>query len=139
MALRGGTRFSVNCDDVFPAGCALVPGSIGEVEDYDEKTGRRTPAKDKVTGQRVWQVRVMDLDPELGKRTRETTVKIVGDFQPVAPTGTPFEQVEFDGMTVTPYVTNTGRMAYSLRATAMRVPAGIELASQASATRAAAA
>jgi hypothetical protein len=138
VALKGGTRFSVNCDDVFPAGCALVPGSIGEVEEYDEKTGRRTPAKDKVTGQRVWQVRVMDLDPELGRRSRETTVKIVGDHQPVAPTGTPFEPVEFDGMTVTPYVTNTGRMAYSLRATAMRAPAGIEPAAQASATRTAA-
>jgi len=56
MALRGGTRFSVRCSDVFPAGCALVPESLGEVEDYDEKTGRRSPAKDKLTGQRVWQV-----------------------------------------------------------------------------------
>jgi hypothetical protein len=80
----------------------------------------------------------MDLDPELGKRSRETTVKIVGDFQPIAPTGTPFEAVEFDGMTVTPYVTNTGRMAYSLRATAMRAPAGIQPASQAPAAKAAA-
>jgi hypothetical protein len=123
VALKGGTRFGVNFADVFPAGCVLVPGSVGEVEDYDEKTGRRTPAKDKLTGQRVWQVRVMDLDPELGKRSRETTVKIVGDHMPVAPTGTPFEAVEFDGMTVTPYVTNTGRMAYSLRASAMRAPA----------------
>ncbi len=138
MALKGGTRFGLNFADVFPAGCVLVPGSVGEVEDYDEKTGRRTPAKDKLTGQRVWQVRVMDLDPELGKRSRETTVKITGDFQPVVPTGTPFEQVEFDGMTVTPYVANTGRMAYSLRAVAMRSPAGIAPATQAPATRAAA-
>jgi len=104
-----------------PAVC-WVPDSIGEVEDYDEKTGRRTPSKDKLTGQRVYQVRVMDLDPELGKRARETAVKIVGDVQPVPPVG-PFEAVEFDGMTVTPYVTNTGRMAYSLRATVMRAPA----------------
>jgi hypothetical protein len=100
----------------------LVPESLGEVEDYDEKTGRRTPAKDKITGQRVWQVRVMDLDPELGKRSRETTVKISADYQPVAPTGTPFEAVEFDGMTVTPYVANNGRMAYSFRATGIRAP-----------------
>ena len=122
MALRGGTRFSVRCEDVFPAGCALVPESVGEVEDYDEKTGRRTPSKDKLTGQRVWQVRVMDLDPELGKRSRETTVKISADVQPVPPSGAPFEAVEFDGMTVTPYVANNGRMAYSLRATGMRAP-----------------
>ncbi|MEV0326211.1 transcriptional regulator [Micromonospora echinospora] len=125
MALRGGTRFAVRFEDVFPAGCALVPESLGEVEDYDEKTGRRSPAKDKVTGQRVWQVRVMDLDPELGKRSRETTVKISADYQPVPPTGTPFEAVEFDGMTVTPYVANNGRMAYSLRATGLRTPSGV--------------
>lgn len=122
MALKGGTRFSVRFEDVFPAGCALVPDSVGEVEDYDEKTGRRTPSKDKLTGQRVWQVRVMDLDPDLGKRSRETTVKIVADHMPVPPTGTPFEAVEFEGMTVTPYVANNGRMAYSLRASALRAP-----------------
>ncbi len=124
MALRGGTRFAVRFEDVFPAGCALVPESLGEVEDYDEKTGRRTPAKDKLTGQSVYQVRVMDLDPELGKRPRETTVKIVSDHQPHPPTGAPFEPVEFVGMTVTPYVANNGRLAYSLRATAMRAPGG---------------
>ena len=133
MALRGGTRFSVTCDDVFPAGCVLVPDSIGEVEDYDEKTGRRTPAKDKLTGQRVYQVRVMDLDPELGKRSRETTVKISGDYQPVPPTGAPFEAVEFEGMTVTPYVASNGRMAYSLRTTAMRAPAGVKSSSRSAA------
>jgi hypothetical protein len=131
VALKGGTRFSVTCDDVFPAGCVLVPDSIGEVEDYDEKTGRRSPAKDKLTGQRVFQVRVMDLDPELGKRSRETTVKISADYSPTAPTGAPFEAVEFDGLTVTPYVASNGRMAYSLRATAMRAPAGVKSTSKA--------
>jgi hypothetical protein len=52
-------------------------------------------------------------------------VKISADHQPVPPTGTPFEAVEFDGMTVTPYVANNGRMAYSLRATSLRAPAGV--------------
>lgn len=28
MALKGGTRFSVRFEDVFPAGCVLVPDSI---------------------------------------------------------------------------------------------------------------
>ena len=37
-----------------------------------------------------------------------------------APTGQPFESVEFEGLTVTPYVTDKGRMAYSLRATAIK-------------------
>ena len=119
--LKGGTRFAVNFADVFPAGCKFLPDSIAEVEDYDEKTGRRSPAKDKVTGQRVYQVRVYDADPELGKRAREVSVKILADVQPVPPVG-PFEEVEFTGLMVPPYVTNTGRMAYSLRATGMKAP-----------------
>src|SRR5690242_16627837 len=91
VMLRGGTRFAVRHDDVFPAGCYLVPGSIGRVEDYDEKTGRRTPAIDKVTGQPVFQARVSDADPELKTRSRETPVKLLADYQPVPPTGVPFE------------------------------------------------
>ncbi len=132
MALKGGTRFTVNFAEVFPGGCKYLPDSIGEVEDYDEKTGRRTPTKDKLTGQRVYQVRVYDADPELGKRALEVTVKILADVQPVPPVG-PFEEIEFIGMTVTPYVTNTGRMAYSLRATGMRAPAGVKTTRQAAA------
>ena len=63
MALRNGSRFSVRMHDVFPHGCHLVPDSITEAQDYDEKTKRRTPAVDKVTGKRVWQCRVVDMDP----------------------------------------------------------------------------
>jgi hypothetical protein len=34
----------------------------------------------------------------------------------------PFVPVEFAGLTVTPYVNQVGRLAYSLRATGVRVP-----------------
>ena len=34
-------------------GCHLMPDSITEAQDYDEKTKRRTPAVDKLTGRRV--------------------------------------------------------------------------------------
>ncbi len=47
-------------------------------------------------------------------------MKIISDRRPTAPTGQPFESVEFEGLTVTPYVTDKGRMAYSLRATAIK-------------------
>jgi hypothetical protein len=124
MALMGGTRFKVTMAEVFPAGCALVPASITEAQDYDERTGRRSPAKDKVTGQRVWSCRVMDLDPELDGRSREVAVKILADVQPVAPTGQAFEAVEFEGLTVTPWVNDKNRLAYSLRATAILAPKG---------------
>ena len=44
----------------------LVPGSITEAQDYDEKTKRRTPAVDKVTGKRVFQCRVVGHGPGAG-------------------------------------------------------------------------
>jgi hypothetical protein len=120
MALRNGSRFSVSMRDVFPDGCCLMPDSISEAQDYDEKTKIRRPAVDKLTGQRVFQCRVVDLDPELEGRSRETVVKILADRVPVPPTRVPFEAVDFDGLVVTPYVTDKGRMAYSLRATGLK-------------------
>jgi hypothetical protein len=120
MALRNGSRFAVSMQDVFADGCALMPDSIAEAMDYDEKTKRRTPAADKLTGKPVWQCLVADNDRELAGRRRETVVKIISDRKPVPPTGAPYEAVEFEGITVTPYVTDKGRMAYSLRATAIK-------------------
>ncbi|HEY6278797.1 MAG TPA: plasmid replication, integration and excision activator [Streptosporangiaceae bacterium] len=120
MALRNGSRFAVSMADVFPHGCYLVPDSIAEAQDYDEKTKRRTPSVDKVTGKRVYQSRVVDMDPDLAGRSREVAVKILTDREPVPPTRQPFEPVEFDGLQVTPYVTDRGRMAYSLRASGIK-------------------
>jgi hypothetical protein len=116
--------------DVFPHGCHLVPDSITEAIDYDEATGRRSPAVDKHTGKPVFQCRVSDMDPELAGRQRETVVKILADRMPAPPTRAPFEPVEFDGLQVTPYVDTSrcqgkdrrcgARMAFSLRATAIK-------------------
>jgi hypothetical protein len=120
MALRNGSRFGVSMQQVFPHGCHLLPDSIAEAMDYDEKTKTRRPAVDKVTGKRVWQCRVQDMDPDLAGRSRETVVKILADQQPAAPTKALFEAVEFEGLMVTPYVTDRGRLAYSLRATGIK-------------------
>ncbi len=125
-------RFKVGFEEVFPAGCVLVPGTIAQAEDYDEKTGKRTPAKDKVTQGRVWQCRVMDMDPELGAKSREVSVKILAEVQPVPPTGQMFEAVEFTDVTVTPYLNEKSRrMAYSYRASGMVRPNGSTGAKQA--------
>src|SRR3954454_7044196 len=124
MALTGGTRFKVTMGEVFPNGAHLLPASITEAQDYDDKTGRRSPAKDKVTGQRVFTCRVVDMDPELDGRSREVAVKILADVQPVPPTGQPFEPVEFENLMVTPYANDKGRMAYPFRATAIVAPKG---------------
>lgn len=130
--LRNGSRFPVAMADVFPHGCHLVPDSISEAMDYDAETRRRSPAVDKQTGKPVFQVRVVDMDPELSGRSREVVVKVVAERMPVPPTRAPFEAVEFEGLTVTPYVTDRGRMAYSLRASgikaARQAPAGKDAA-----------
>jgi hypothetical protein len=124
--IKNGCRFPVSMHEVFAHGCNLMPDSITAAMDYDEKTRTRRPATDKLTGKPVWQCRVSDMDPELAGRSRETVVKIISDREPTPPTRAPFEPVEFDGLTVTPYVTDKGRMAYSLRATAIKAarPAG---------------
>ena len=129
MSIRTGNRFPVSMADVFSHGCHLVPDSIAEAIDYDEKTGRRSQAVDKLTGKPVFQCRVVDMDPELEGRSREVVVKILADRMPVPPTRTPFEAVEFEGLVVTPYVDNGrcqgkgrcgARMAFSLRATGLK-------------------
>src|ERR1700748_1760698 len=129
MAFRNGARLLVSMAQAVPGGCHLMPDSITEAQDYDEKTRTRTPSVDKVTGKRVWQCRVADMDPELEGRSRETVVKLLADREPTAPTGIPFELVEFDNLQVTPYVDSgrcqgqgrcAARMAFSLRATGIK-------------------
>ncbi len=129
MSLNAGVRLPVGMAEVFPAGCHLLPDSITEAQDWDEVSRVRTPAVDKLTGKRVYHVRVVDMDPALEGRSREVVVKIAADRPPVPPTRAPFEPVEFENLTVTPYVDNgrcTGRgrcgarMAFSLRATGLK-------------------
>jgi hypothetical protein len=120
MALKNGLRLPVSMHDVFSHGCHLVPDSITVAQDYDERTKQRSPAVDKLTGRPVFQCRVVDMDPELEGRSREVVVKILADRMPVPPTKQPFEQIEFENLTVTPYVTDKGRMAYSLRASGIK-------------------
>jgi hypothetical protein len=123
---------------VFPSG-ALCLGVAPQV-DFDRRNEPDNQARDKETGERIWVVRVLDLDPEAGKfgRSTEVKVKVIAPHQPVPPTSTvpgyP-PAVEFEGLTLTPYVDSQrckpgrssgdcrSRMAYSLRASSL-VPAG---------------
>ncbi|WP_224387528.1 hypothetical protein [Pseudonocardia sp. ICBG1293] len=60
---------------------------------------------------------VLDADPEARRSEKTVVVKIAA--------GLPFRPVEFDELTVTPYVQETGgrpRVAYSFRAAGMRAP-----------------
>jgi hypothetical protein len=129
MALSNGARLPATMADVFPAGCHLIPDSITEAMDYDEATGRRSPAVDTRTGKPVFQCRVSDRDSSLEGRSREVVVKMLADRKPAPPTGAALELVEFEGLQVTPYVDSGrcqgkgrcgARMAFSLRATGIK-------------------
>src|SRR4051794_25872819 len=133
MALQGGHRFAVSMADVFPHGVYAM--SVEQAQDYDEKSGRRTPSKDKQSGEWVWTVTVIDRDPEA--REKQVKVKVSAPVQPVLRgeimPGRGLHAVDFTGLTIPPYV-NEGRaggrarMAYSLRAPGLyaqgKVPAG---------------
>ena len=124
MALPGGHRFAVSMSELYPFGCYAM--DVQQAEDYDERTSRRTPTKDKASGELVWTVIVIDRDPEA--REKQVKVKVTGSFSPVLPgevaPGTGLHAVEFVGLTVTPYVPEVApgrraRLALSFRATEM--------------------
>ncbi len=124
MALSG--RIKISHGDVFAHG-AYVVGDVEAVRDFDKSSpGKAVQAVDKESGLLVWSVSVLDADPEARKDMKTVTVKISAPHQPIPPeaiAGMPFRPVEFDGLTVTPYVDEKrGRIAFSFRATGMRAP-----------------
>lgn len=128
MAIKN--KFPVSMGDVFAHG-AFVVSEVEAVRDFDKSApGRPVQQLDKESGLPVWSVSVLDADPEARRADKTVTVKIAATHQPVPPEaahGLPFRPVEFEGLTVTPYVQENGnrpRVAYSFRATAMRAPAG---------------
>ncbi|MGV9385781.1 plasmid replication, integration and excision activator [Nonomuraea sp. NPDC003707] len=123
MAIQG--PIPVTFAQVFPHGCYAV-GEVEQVKDFEASAnGRFVQARDKQTGELVWQIPVMDADPSLKAAQKTVAVKILSPTQPVAPApvaGLPFTPVEFDGLTVTPYVNGSGRLAYSIKARQMLAP-----------------
>ncbi|MCA1677238.1 MAG: plasmid replication, integration and excision activator [Actinobacteria bacterium] len=124
MAING--KFRVSMEDVFPHG-AFVVSAVEAVRDFEKSTPQKFVQQlDKETGLAMWSVSVLDADPDARKTDKTVTVKVLDTVQPVPPEttgGTPFRPVEFDGLTVTPYLDDKrNRVAYSLRARAMRAP-----------------
>ena len=122
MAVQG--PIPVEFAFAFPRG-AFAAGGFEAVRDFDaSRDGRFVQAKDKISGLPVWQVDVIDGDPQAREKTAR--VKVAARDQPVLPeppAGLPFLAVEFTGLTVTPYVSqSTNRLAYSLRASGVRAP-----------------
>jgi hypothetical protein len=121
MALQGA--IPVEFGMVFPDG-AFAAGSFEPVRDFDASSGDRfVQSKDKASGLGLWSVEVIDADPQA--RARTVKVKVAAQVQPVLPApvaGSPFTAVEFTGLTVTPYVNQAGRLAYSFKASGVRAP-----------------
>ena len=120
MALQG--PIPVEFGNVFTHG-AFAAGGFEPMRDFDASSPDRfVQAKDKQTGQPVWVVEVIDGDP--AARDKTAKVKVASQVQPVLPppaAGMPFVPVEFTGLTLTPYVNQAGRLAYSVKAAGVRV------------------
>jgi hypothetical protein len=103
-----GSEYSVSTQEVFPDGCYLEPDSI-------------TPVSDRPNGQQVYQCRVVDQNSALRDRPHETVVKILASQMPSLASMPRFCRVEFEHLTITPYVTDTNPMwiRYLLRATGL--------------------
>jgi len=144
MAVPNGIKIPAAFEYVFPAGAFLL--GVEPVTDFDRKAAGAgdDQARDKDTGEPLWQISVIDSDDEASKfgRSPVVKVKIAAPYQPVPPSpqvpGYP-PRVAFEGLTLTPYVdqgkckaTGKGthrcgaRQAYSIRAAAMVDPAAIQ-------------
>jgi hypothetical protein len=121
MALQGPIPIEFGL--AFPDG-VYAAGGFEPVRDFDaSKDGRFVQSKDKTSGLPLWQVEVIDADATA--RARTVKIKVAAQVQPVlpnSPAGVPFVPVEFTGLTVTPYVTQAGRLGYSLKASGVRSP-----------------
>ncbi len=121
MSIQGS--IPVEFGVVFPSG-AYAAGAFEPVRDFDASTGEKfVQSSDKASGLPLWAIEVIDPDPQA--RTKAVKVKVAAQIQPVIPApppGSPFTPVEFTGMTVTPYVSQAGRLAYSLKASGIRPP-----------------
>jgi hypothetical protein len=126
----------------FPHG-ALLRGVQAAV-DFD-KRGKvdDDQARDKETGERIWTVTLLDMDPQAARFGRDLVkVKVIAPHQPVPPASTvpgyP-PAVELENLVLVPWVDDSkckaggtcrARLAYSMRATGLRA-AGLSALSKA--------
>jgi hypothetical protein len=118
------TRFPVEFGEVFPLGC-FVLGVEPSMAFSEDRSAPKRQERDRESNQLVWTVRALDANEEAARFGAEFKVKITSPYQPVPPAkmnGFPYPPAEFEGLTLTPYANNKGRVAYSFRASGMRAP-----------------
>jgi hypothetical protein len=122
-------RFPIPFDLAFPLGAYLV-SEVSPVFDFEKSTREnKVQQVDIETGKLLWQVDVLDADPEAKRSSKTVSVKIPGNVQPVPPGNdgsSPFTPVEFEGLTVLPWIEsseNFSKISWSFRATEVVSPA----------------
>jgi hypothetical protein len=132
MAISGAMHMEHG--GVFPFGCYLIgEDPVTLKRDFDKSTkDNEVQEVDRDTGLPVWVVNVVDPDPQAREQT--VRVNIVAPVKPVPPEptpGSPFRQVEFEGLTARPYAQTTangrGKLAWSFKATGMKAPAAAKV------------
>jgi hypothetical protein len=120
MAYRG--PIPVDHELIFRDG-AYAAGPFEAVRDFDRSQGDRfVQQRDKGSDLPLWVVEIVDADPSA--RPRTVKVKVASPTQPVLPSGaasSPFVPVAFEGLNVTHYVTQDGRLGRSYKATGVHV------------------
>ncbi|QOS59267.1 plasmid replication, integration and excision activator [Thermobifida fusca] len=120
MAIQGA--LPVEFGTVFPHGAFAL--GVEAVTNFETKR----PEVDRETGLPLWAVEVIDADPNARGKAKSVKVKVAAEVCPTLPdevAGLPFRPVEFEGMSVMPYVDDNGRrprVAYSLRARGLKAP-----------------
>ncbi|UPT22010.1 plasmid replication, integration and excision activator [Thermobifida alba] len=120
MAIQGA--LPVAFGTVFPHGAFAL--GVEAVTNFETKR----PEVDRETGLPLWAVEVIDADPNARGKAKSVKVKVAAEVCPTLPdevAGLPFRPVEFEGMSVMPYVDDNGRrprVAYSLRARGLKAP-----------------
>lgn len=122
-------KIPIEFEVAFPHGGYLV-SNVQPVADFDRSTAEnKVQQLDNDTQLPLWQVEMVDADPEAKKATRTVLVKFAAKQQPVPPandSGTPFVPVVLHKLVAVPYiedVTETfSRIAWSYRAESMSAP-----------------
>ncbi|RNL84317.1 plasmid replication, integration and excision activator [Halostreptopolyspora alba] len=120
MAIQGA--LPVEFGTVFPHGAYAL--GVEAITDFETKK----PQMDKQSGLPLWAVDVIDADPEARGKAKSVKVKVAAEVCPTLPDevpGLPFRPIEFEDMSVMPYVDDSGRrprVAYSLRARGVKTP-----------------
>jgi hypothetical protein len=67
MSVQG--PFKIDCGELFPHGLGVI-SEVSSLDDFDKSTkDNRVQARDKESGLPLWQVEVLDFDPQAREKT----------------------------------------------------------------------